>query len=164
MIWTLAHRADPRCCALADRHYSRQKIGSPQFMPPGSCVCFYAVTPSGEAVWGTSAPFAQYVKHKWAGAWVCSIFRNEGAGVASDMIREAVAATKGFYDTPPEHGMLTFIDRKKVRPTKVRGKDVWGWTYRKAGFREVGETKGGLLALQMKPSEMPAANFPISML
>ena len=42
MIWQKSHRADPRACAIADRHYSRQKIGSPQFMPPGSCVCFYA--------------------------------------------------------------------------------------------------------------------------
>jgi len=50
---------------------------------------------------------------------------------------------------------MTFIDRNKVRPTKVRGKEVWGWTYRKAGFVEVGETKGGLLALQLLPDAMP---------
>jgi hypothetical protein len=32
-----SHRFDPVGVALADRHYSRQKPGSPQFMPPGSC-------------------------------------------------------------------------------------------------------------------------------
>lgn len=53
--------------------------------------------------------------------------------------------------------MITFVDRRKVKPTRVRGKDVWGWTYRKAGFREVGETKGGLLALQLLPADMPVA-------
>lgn len=155
MIWELSHRADPPACRLADRHYSRQKIGSPQFMPPGSCCVFYAKTPSGEAVWGTSAPFAEWVKHAWAGAWMCSIFRNEGAGIASEMIREACAATKAFYGKPPAHGMLTFIDRTKVRPTMVRGERVWGWTYRRAGFQEAGETKGGLLALQLLPNAMP---------
>lgn len=101
MIWEMSHRADPRACHLADRHYSRQKVGSPQFMPPGSCVVFYAETATGAAVWGTSAPLAQWVKHRWAGAWMCSIFRNEGAGVASEMIVEAVAATLAFYRSPP---------------------------------------------------------------
>ena len=52
--------------------------------------------------------------------------------------------------------MVTFVNREKVRPTKVRGKNVWGWTYLKAGFVEAGETKGGLLALQLLPAAMPA--------
>jgi hypothetical protein len=53
--------------------------------------------------------------------------------------------------------MVTFVDRSKVRPTIVRGAKVWGWTYRKAGFHEVGETKGGLLALYMATADMPPA-------
>ena len=161
-VWTLSHRADPRCCALADRHYSRQKVGSPQFMPPGGCVVLYAGSPgAGEAVWGTSTPFAEYVRHEWAGAWMCSIFRNEGAGKASDLIREAVAATRAVAGDPPALGMVTFIHRAKVRPTKVRGACVFGWTYRQAGFREVGETRGGLLALQLLPEDMPDPVNPI---
>jgi hypothetical protein len=53
--------------------------------------------------------------------------------------------------------MITFVDRSKVRPTIVHGDAVWGWTYRKAGFVVAGETKGGLLALQLLPEAMPAA-------
>jgi len=162
MPWNLSHRADPRGCALADRHYSRQKIGSPQFMPPGGCVVLYAGRPGdGEAVWGTSTPFAQYVKHAWAGAWMCSIFRNEGAGLASELILSAVAASRAVAGEPPAFGMVTFIDRRKVRPVIVRGDAIFGWTYRKAGFREVGETKGGLLALQLLPDDMPPPQPPI---
>jgi hypothetical protein len=41
----------------------------------------------------------------------------------------------------------------------VRGEPTWGWTYRKAGFQYVGETRGGLMAMQLLPSAMPAA-FP----
>lgn len=52
--------------------------------------------------------------------------------------------------------MMTFVDRAKVRPTIVRGEPVWGWTYRKAGFVDAGDTKGGLLALQLHPIDMPA--------
>lgn len=161
-MWRFSHRADTRSRLIADRHYNRQKIGTPQFVPPGRCAVFYACTPTGEAFWVTSWPFAEYVKHAWGGAWVCSAFRNEGAGRASDMIRQAVAATHSLMGEPPSLGMITFVDRKKVRPTRVHGRDVWGWTYRKAGFEEVGETKGGLLALQLLPQAMPAAAAPLT--
>ncbi len=153
MRWCLSHRADPEAKKLADRHYNRQKPHSPQFVPPGSCLVL--LSDCGRAFWVTSVPKAEFVRHAWAGAWVCSAFRNEGAGRASDLIRQAVAATLARYGEPPALGMVTFVDRRKVRPTKVRGMDVWGWTYRRAGFRECGETKGGLLALQLLPGDMP---------
>jgi len=160
-MWRYSHRADPRARVIADRHYNRQKIGSPQFVPPGRCLVLYAETPTGEALWVTSWPFAEYVKHAWAGAWVCSAFRNEGAGVASVLIREALAATRAEMGEPPALGMITFVDRDMVKPTHVRGELVWGWTYRRAGFQEVGETKGGLLALQILPDAMPMPCRPL---
>ena len=162
MIWQLSNRADPFARDIADRHYNRQKIGSPQFVPPGRCVVLTAGTrDSGKAFWVTSWPFAEYVKHAWAGAWVCSAFRNEGAGVASEMIREAIAVTRFMYGDPPPLGMVTFINRDKVKPTMVRGEAVWGWTWRKVGFREVGETKGGLPAFVIPPIDMPPAAAPL---
>lgn len=157
MIWQLSDRADPKARDIADRHYNRQKVGAAQFVPPGRCVVLFAEGESGRALWVTSWPFAEYVRHAWAGAWVCSAFRNEGAGIASEMIVDAVAATRAFFGEPPALGMITFVDRAKVRPTIVRGKEVWGWTYRKAGFVPVGESKGGLLCLQLHPENMPAA-------
>lgn len=153
MRWCLSHRADPAAKRLADRHYNRQRPQSPQFAPPGSCLVL--VSDCGRVFWITSAPLAAYVKHAWAGAWVCSAFRSEGAGTASELIRQAVAATLAYYGSAPALGMVTFVDRDKVKPTKVHSRDVWGWTYRRAGFREVGETKGGLLALQLLPGDMP---------
>lgn len=50
---------------------------------------------------------------------------------------------------------MTFIDRDEVRPTIVRGKPTWGYSWVKAGFKQVGETKGGLLAFQCLPANMP---------
>ena len=147
MIWRYSHRADRRVRPLADRHYNRQKIGARQFVPPGRCLVLYADNRYGEAFWITSWPFAEFVKHAWPGAWICSAFRNEGAGVASDLIRDAVAATRAVMGEPPSIGMITFVDRSKVRSTKVRGKDVYGWSFRRAGFVEVGDTASGLLAL-----------------
>ncbi len=151
MIWSLSHRADPAAAALADRHYNRQNVGSPQFVPPGRCLVLYAETATGRAFWITSWPFAEYVKHEWAGAWICSAFRNEGAGLSSDLIRQAVAASIAYFGPAPGLGMVTFVDTGKVR----RKRD-FGRCYRRAGFRPCGHTKGGLLALQLLPDAMPA--------
>lgn len=159
LLWTLSHRADPNAAALADRHYNRQKPGSPQFVPPGRCMVLYARTATGEAFWITSWPFAEYVKHAWAGAWICSAFRNEGAALSSELIRQAVAATRHVYGNAPELGMVTFVD-----PSKVRRKRDMGRCYRRAGFMPCGWTKGGLLALQLLPADMPAPEKPLQML
>lgn len=148
-------RSDPGVRPLADRHYNRQRIGADNFVPPGRC--FVLRTPSADAFWVTSWPFAEYVHHAWAGAWICSTFRREGGEVpASEMIRQAVAATRYRYGEPPALGMVTFVDPLHVRPTMVRGSPVYGWTYRRAGFVEVGRTKErGLIALRLPPSLMP---------
>lgn len=154
MIWRKSNRADAEVVPIADRHYNRQKIGSPQFAPPGRCFVLKHGDPV-EAFWITSWPYAQYTKHAWAGAWVCSAFRNESKLLSSEMIREAIALTRGHWAEVPELGMITFVSTKHVRP-----KQDWGWCYLKAGFKNVGFTKGGLVALQLLPHEMPPAlNF-----
>ena len=146
--WVRSFRADPEVVPLADRHYNRQKVGSPQFAPPGRCLVLK--TPSVDAFWITSWPFDQYVRHAWAGAWVCSAFRNESDVLSSDLIREAVAATLGEYGHAPELGMITFVDTKKTRKKRDPGR-----CYLRAGFRNCGVTKGGLIALQLLPADMP---------
>lgn len=153
MIWQRSHRFDPAARVLADRHYSRQKPGSPQFMPAGSCRVLIAG--NGKAVFGLSFPKAEYVKHAWAGAWVCSIFRNEDAGpLASQMIRDALAIMQTEYALPAL-GCITFVDPKHVPGVLVRGERVKGFCFMKAGFRAVGETKGGKIAWQLLPAAMP---------
>jgi hypothetical protein len=163
VIWRLSHRADPFARDLADRHYNRQKVGTPQFGPPGRCMVLTADTETGKAFWITSWPFAEYVKHAWAGAWVCSAFRNEGAGLSSKLISQAVAATRAYFGEPPSLGMITFVDRSKTRPKRDPGH-----CYIIAGFRPCGETKGGLAALQMLPANMPepqpAIGFQLEMI
>jgi len=149
--WIKSHRADPQVVPLADRHYNRQKVGSPQFVPPGSCLVLKS--PCLNAFWVTSYPKAEYVKHAWAGAWMCAAFRNEGAGLSSDLIRDAVAHTRDFYGDPPPLGMITFVDRSK---TRAKSRDHIGYCYQRAGFLLLNErTKGGLYVLQMIPRDMP---------
>lgn len=180
MIWHLSYRADPRARALVDGesfgggllHYSRQTPGADQFVPPGRCLVL--LTSDARAVWVTSWPIAEYVKHEWAGCWVNSIFRNERRDAggkpwehSSDMIRDAIAATRWKWgdvfanrERGPrggELGLVTFID-----PAKVKRKRDLGRSYRRAGFEEVGTTKEkGLLAFLLRPKNMPPACAPV---
>jgi hypothetical protein len=131
---------------LADRHYNRQKVGAAGFTPPGRVIVLK--TPCARAVWATSWPFAQYVKHAWAGAWVNSLFRNEGAGLSSALIEQAVIYTARQWDIP-ELGLITFVDASKVKRKRNPG-----YCYLRAGFEHVGETKGGLLAFQLLPDKI----------
>lgn len=147
--WLRSNRADPRALPLADRHYNRQKPGSPQFVPPGRCLVL--LTEPADALWVTSYPQAEYVQHAWAGAMVCSLFRNEGPALSSTLIMAAVAATRAVWE-PPALGIVTFVD-----PEKTRRKRDPGRCYRRAGWEPVGYTAGGLVALQLPPDRWPDA-------
>lgn len=148
--WLRSWRADPAANAVAKRHYNSQSPDSAQWVKPGACVCYRTI--EGGAIWSSSAPFAEYVKHAWAGAWENSTFRNERRDLylSSDLIREAVAATLADWGDPPPLGMVTFID-----PDKTRRKRDPGRCYRRAGFEHVGYTQGGLYVLQLPPERMP---------
>lgn len=128
MYWHLSHRADTPARVIADRHYNRQKPGTPQFVPPGRCIVL--VIP-GAAMWVTSWPYAEYVKHAWPGAWVCSAFRNERRDLylSSELVTQALAATQ-YYWSPPKEGMITFIDEEKTKRKRDPGR-----CFRKAGAR-----------------------------
>lgn len=149
--WIVSYRADWRALPLANRHYSRQSPDSPQFVPPGRCLVLLADDAS--ALWVPSWPLAQFTKHAWAGAWVCSLFRNEGRHLSSELIREAVAATIAHWGDAPRLGMVTFVDAAKVRAKRDPGR-----CYLRAGFRHAGTTAGGLRALQLLPDAMPPAS------
>ena len=164
--WHLSHRADPRGRVLADRHYNRQKVGAKQFVPPGRCCVL--LTERADALWISSWPFGEYVQHGWPHAWVNSCFRNESPAsndcedcaadvcehhnLSSELIREAVAATRAFFGETPKQGMVTFVDADKTNHKRDPGR-----CYRKAGFKHVGFTQAGLWVFQLAPSDMPMA-------
>jgi hypothetical protein len=160
--WLHSHRADQEARPIADRHYNRQKIGAKHFVPPGRCFVLLAdgSKPECGALWVTSWPFAQFVRHAWPGAWVNSLFRNEMQEryLSSELIVAAVAATRVKWPNVPDLGMVTFIDEDKTRRKRDPGR-----CYRRAGFEHVGYTKGGLWAFQLLPEQMPdplAASWP----
>jgi hypothetical protein len=156
MRWARVTKFDPRAAALADRHYTRQTPGSDQFMPSGRTIVL--LTDDALAVWGTHWAVGGGVlwsTHDWPRAWNCSIFRNEGPHLSSDLIREAVAATRALWGDPTDEGFITFVDRDKVRPKRDPGR-----CFLRAGFRFVGYTRSGKVALQLAPADFPDPDPP----
>lgn len=151
MLWLPSHRFDRVGAELADRHYSRRTVGSPQFVPPGSCVVLRSRC--GRAIWASLRQ--KHQDHRWAPSWVCSIFRNEGAGLSSELIRDALAATRGVWGDPPVRwGMVTF-----VKPSAVRSSNP-GWCFIRAGFEPVGWTKGGHGREPLRVLSCPPERWP----
>ena len=87
---------------------------------------------------------------------ICTAFRNEGLILSSELIADALAATRWRWPDLPDLGMITFVD-----PKKVRSKRNPGYCYLMAGFEHVGRTKvRELLAFQLTPDKWPEAMPP----
>lgn len=146
--WRLSDRYDPALVALADEHYPRQTRGSPQCIAPGAYVAL--VTADKTAGWVSLRQ--RYRSDGRADAWINTLFRKTGPGLASEMILDAVAHTRSRWPVVPSAGMFTFID-----PGKIRHKRDPGRCYLWAGFRRIAVTPKGLIVLQLVPADMPAA-------
>lgn len=136
--------------ALYDRHYSRRpsSVGYPNVAGPGRP--FVLVTADGLALWVVLAQQAEFTDHAWKGAWVCTVFRNEGPLLSSTLVRMAVARTCGAWGPLPAAGLVTFVDANRVSLTRDPGR-----CFLKAGFRRVGATASGLEILRRSPCPQP---------
>lgn len=144
--WRVIGKFDPRAARLADGHYSRRKVGSPQFMPPGQTLIL--MTDDGLAVFGWWRP------HPSSGiramnnldGWTCTIFRNTGPHRSSDLILEAEKELLARYDIGPD-GMLTYVWDRKVASVNP------GYCFKMAGWRRVGRSADGKKTLLQKMPE-----------
>jgi len=141
--WERVTKFDARACALADRHYSRRKPGSGQFMPPGQTMVLL----------GEQAVFGWWRPHPSSGikamngldGWTCTIFRNEGPHLSSLLILEAEAMLRATGETIGPSGFITYVWDAKVRPTQQPG-----WCFIKAGYRRAGRSADGKKTLLLK--------------
>jgi hypothetical protein len=123
--WQVRNSFDPAANALADRHYNRQRRGSGQIGPPGRKLVF--VTPCERAVWITHWPYANLALDGMD-AWRCSLFRNEGAGLSSQLIIAAMNLTAHLWSGRPADGWITWIDRRHVASSNP------GYCFKQAGW------------------------------
>lgn len=138
--WHQVRRDDPRARALADRHYSRQTVGAKDFMASG--ITLVLLTDDDRAVWGCIENLDPVGNVRWR----CSIFRNEGAGLSSELVLEATRRTVEFWERSVG-GFPVGRDEKlvwlttEIDPEKTRRKRDPGRCFRKAGWREVDQRR-----------------------
>lgn len=143
--WTRITKFDPRGAALADRHYSRRKVGSPQWMPPGETLNL--LTEDGKALfgWWRPHPDSGIKSMNNLDGWTYTIFRNETDVKSSVLIlaaeRELAALDRGCG---PD-GMLTYVWDKKVESNNP------GYCFKVAGWVTVGRSADNRKTLLWKP-------------
>lgn len=137
--WKVTTAGDQACRQLADRHYSRQTIGHPQFCRPGRKLVLR--TPDGNAVWVTW----KGIRKDGLDALECTIFRNESEYLSSEMIKEALIATVAEWGALPRDGLITYVNEAKIKS------DNPGCCFKIAGFKAIGRSKErNLLLLQYR--------------
>lgn len=141
--WMVTNQGDQACRQLADRHYSRQTIGAPQFCRPGRKLVLR--TAQGDAVWVTWSG----IRDDGLDAWECTIFRNESGHRSSDMIMWAEWATKQEWGNYPKDGIITYVDAAKVKSTNP------GYCFKQAGWKTIGKSKKRGLILLQQIHELP---------
>jgi hypothetical protein len=126
--WRRTIKFDQDACALADRHYNRRKIGSPQFMPPGQTIVL--IRPSAVFGWWRPHPGSGLKAMNNLDGWTCTIFRNEGDMLSSVLIDDAEEAIE---DCGPD-GLLTYVWDAKVKSPNP------GFCFKQAGWRVRGRS------------------------
>ena len=158
-MWHVVRGSDPRALAIVDGlgefsahgpHYSRRTPGSPTFTGCGQDLVLLHET--GRAVWavvyqrtpqrrGTKGEQTPFV-------WRNMLFRNLGAGLSSDLIRAATAAT--YAEWGARYGSLPAIRLRTEIGVKAVTSRNPGYCYLMAGW-ERGPTKRGKLHLYAPP-------------
>lgn len=151
--WERVKKDHPVGAKLADQHYNRRKIGSPQWMPPGQTIVLLAPgsTPQLGALfgWWRPDPDCGIPSMNGLNGWTCTIFRRQGWPVlASTMILDAEQAMTVFgYDIGPD-GLLTYVWDSKVESSNP------GFCFKAAGWTVRGRSKDGRKTLLWKDARL----------
>ncbi|MCS0459514.1 hypothetical protein [Rhizobium favelukesii] len=128
--------------SLFDRHYSRYFYADGRkpkiFVGPGEKLVLLTADARALCVW------RKFKSADGQDGVNCAVFRNEGSDLASGILKEAMAIA---WERWPEERLYTYIDTYSVTPTIVRGNPVWGYCFRKAGWKFCGVSKARKLII-----------------
>ena len=147
--WRRVTKFNPVAARLADAHYSRRKPGSPQFMPPGQTVILLTADETAVFGWWRPDPASGIRAMNGLDGWTCTIFRNTGSALSSELIlaaEQALVATG--RDCGPD-GLLTYVEDRKIRSVNP------GYCFKVAGWRVAGRSADGRKTLLQKPWPTP---------
>lgn len=145
--WTTVLDGNPTAEAIFKRHYSR-RVGPRKkrglIVGPGEKLVL--LWPDARALFAWRKE--QFRRDGQKGV-ECAIFRNEGAGLSSELIRRADAIAFAKW---PGQRHFTMVNPKKVASHNP------GYCFLMAGWRRCGVTKSGLLILE----RLPAAEMAVA--
>lgn len=143
---------DREMAVFSDEHYSRQKPGSNQFMPPGFTIVIR--NNEGTLLFGW---LRQIHRDDGEEGYNCSIFRNTSDRLSSSVILECERIA--FEKWGPAR-TFTYVNPRRLRTIKRRGVEFCrypaGRCFIEAGYRLVRQTNDGkhLLAKDLRlPTE-----------
>jgi hypothetical protein len=119
---------------LADRHYSRGKIGDKQFVGPGESLTLRDADGKVVFVWLKSK-----IRDDNQTGINCTIFRNESDRKSSEIILEAERFALSKWSLIRA---FTYIDAKAIRSKNP------GYCFKKAGWKVCGKSKSGKILLE----------------
>jgi len=140
----ISTKFDPECAALADVHYSRQSVGSPQFMPPGRTLVIR--DNEGLLVFGW---LWQYYRDDNQAGYNCCIFRNQSERLSSEVILECEGIARKVWG---RNRVFTYVNPVQLRTIKKRGCEFCRWPpgrcFLEAGWVRNGASKSGKVLLE----------------
>lgn len=135
ITWYEVAEANKTARALADRHYSRVTPGHPLFVGPGEeRMILLSSDDKALFVWRKTR-----FRHDGQEGIECSIFRNEGNRLSSDLIKGAEDLARERW---PDARLFTYVNRIRIRSTNP------GYCFIKAGWKKCGISLKGLIVLE----------------
>jgi hypothetical protein len=136
--WQVVKDGDPRVFALASRHYSfrnyRRARRDKRVAGPGEKLVLLTLDARAVCIW------RRFRDASGQQGVCCALFRNEGAGLSSELLLEAEELARRRW--PDASRFYTYVDPAKVRSTNP------GYCFQVAGWRRCGRTRGGLVVLE----------------
>jgi hypothetical protein len=137
--WQVVRDGDPRVFALARRHYSfhnyKRKVRRDRRVAgPGEKLVLLTLDGRALCIWRKFRDSSGQV------GVCCALFRNEGAGLSSELLLEAEALARVRW--PDAKRFYTYVDPARVRSVNP------GYCFKVAGWKYCGRTKSGLVILE----------------
>lgn len=139
-VWVEVRDGNDIVRSIFDRHYSRvaeTMRTSRLFVGPGQKLVL--MTPDARAIFA----WRKFISAAGESGINCAIFRNEGAGLSSDLIRSADDIADQMW---PGERHYTYVNPRRIRSSNP------GCCFLKAGWRRSGVTKKRKLLILERPA------------
>lgn len=128
-VWIEVREGNRTAISIFDRHYTSKRAHlrkQAQILGPGTKLLL--LTPDARALFA----WRKFKSDDGQRGVCCAVFRNEGAGLSSDLIKAADAIA---FDRWPGQRHYTYVDARRIRSTNP------GYCFLKAGWQRCGVTK-----------------------